>query len=55
MAFPEGDTFEILPNLSKRVSPLEKHVRDRNCLFKAFWMVDLSKVQVYSSGRKIIK
>jgi hypothetical protein len=45
MTFREGVTFETLPNLCKRNSPLEKHVRDRNSLFKAFWMVYKPKGQ----------
>jgi hypothetical protein len=42
--FLDGVTFDTLPNLCKRNSPLEKHVRDRDCGFKAFWMVYKHKV-----------
>ena len=46
MTFREGDTFDTLPNLCKRISPLEKHVRDRSSLFKAFWMACQPKEHV---------
>jgi len=34
--FRDGVTFETLPNLCKRNSPLEKHVGNRNSLYKVF-------------------
>ena len=46
----EGVTFDTLPNLCKRNSPLEKHVRDRGSLFKRFWVVYKRKVPVYYSA-----
>ncbi len=45
MAFPEGDTFVILPNLCKHF-PSRKHVADRNWGFKAFWVVYKAEEQL---------
>jgi hypothetical protein len=55
MAFPEGDTFVILPNLCKRNSPLE------NMYLPVIGDLKLMGVHVIGSfgvlfyGRKIIK
>ena len=55
MAFPEGDTFVILPSFCKRVSPLENHVRSRSCAFKRFWTLLAVKVLHACLRRKVIK
>ena len=55
ITFREGDTFDTLPNLCKRPFPSRKHVRQRTCTFKAFWMVIDLKYKYAFYRRKIIK
>jgi hypothetical protein len=48
--FRDGVTFETLPNLCKRNSPLEKQVGTRNSLYKVFEVLYKLKVQVLLFG-----